>query len=435
VTYDPTAGDILERNEDAFDNLVVQGTTVEADLASHYTYSPERYRLFINGTRQFIQYDGNPTGFDDSGDTFDLTPQNSGDVWVYETAERFRYVVGYISEWSQALELNQSLGTDDSLIVGYGDADLNNSTDDQPGPAADGWFVIHDSADADNEAELAEYRDGTKVDSTDVTFTELFQTFGRLEGQTNWYNVGNTVLTETYTTGDGEQNNDVVGKVANNTGRGPTDGNQRFQVSLKVGNATSAGSLTAEVGSFGLKTLGEVTGVLRTKTFDVTETYNGTTGEFEPVLAIRIDPDRQNVTSELSVLEPLKFSATDDLIIIAQLFAPENVADSGGSQLVDGDFSTPNELSAQNSVIETSTAVDQVADSTGTLQTSMTDPGGYQLGYGSLTSEGAGGGNARTSSRARTQKRTVTAGDYVVVMIRSDSTGDLKFDIQFEQDW
>jgi hypothetical protein len=122
--------------------------------------------------------------------------------------------------------------------------------------------------------------------------------------------------------------------------------------------------------------------------------------------------------------------------MIAQIFDEENVLDGGGTTLDDADFSTPAELSSLNSVLETSTAVEQVPDSSGTQQTSMPDPGGYQVAYGSLTATGSGGtGSTRVSSRARTQKRAVPNGDVAVIMARSDSTGDIDGDIQFEQDW
>jgi len=74
--------------------------------------------------------------------------------------------------------------------------------------------------------------------------------------------------------------------------------------------------------------------------------------------------------------------------------------------------------------------------SLGTTQTSMPNPGGYQVAYGSLTSSGsAGSGSARVSSRAREQKRAVPNGDVAVVMARSGSTGTINGDIQLEEDW
>jgi len=423
---------------DAFGNLIALGSTNEADLAGHYSYSQERYRVFVDGTRQQIQYNGTPAQFTDNVDSFSLLPQSTGEVVTLKTAERYRYVVQYIIEWSMAFQTNQALQSGDVWAVGFGNPDLENSGGDTPGPNADGWFVYQNSTHDRDVVTLAEYRAGTEVDAVDATFTKLPETWGRIAGRTNWYNVGETNLTETYiekTDGVTAQQNDRVGTVGVENGKGPEKGNQRIYASVKTG-ASGAGSLELEVGSIGLRTLGNVTGILRTKTFDFELSYSGTAGEFEPLLAIRVDPDRAEVNTQFTVLEPLEFSGNDDLVVIAQLFDKDNVLGGGGAALTDGDFSTPPELSAQNSVIQTSTAVEQVPDSTGTAQTSMTDPGGYQVAYGSLTASGSGGaGSTRVSSRARTQKRAVPNGDIAVIMARSDSTGTIDGDVQFEQDW
>jgi len=431
--------ELMERWQDAFGNQVALGTTNEADLAGHYDYSPERYRVFVDGTRQQIQYDGEPTQFTDNPDSYSLAPQSDGEVVTLKTAERYRYVVQYIIEWSLAFQTNQSLQSGDVWAVGYGNPDLENSTDDTPGPSADGWFLFQNSSNNTGEATLAEYRSGTEVDSETVELTRLPDVWGRIAGRTNWYNVGETNLSETYIDADVDgntiQQNDVIGTVGVVEGKGPELGNQPVTASVKTG-ADGAGSLELEVGSIGVRTLGQVTGILRTKTFDFEVSYSGTTGEFEPLLAIRVDPDRNEVNTQFAVLEPLEFSASDDLVIIANVFDKNNVLDTDGNPLDDADFSTPVELSATNSVIQTSSAVEQVVDSTGTAQTSMPNPGGYQVAYGSLTATGSGGaGSTRISSRARTQKRAIPNGDVAVIMARSDSTGDIDGDIQFEQDW
>jgi hypothetical protein len=426
---------IFTDSRDAFGKSVRLGTTNEADLASHYSYSPERYRLFVDGNRQFIQYDGAPAQFEDTVDSFLLKPQADGEVVTLKTAERYRYVVGYVIQWSFAFQINQELQSGDVWAVGYGDPDLENSTDDTPGPNADGWFVYQNSSNNTNEAILAEYRNGSEVSAVTVSFEKLPQTFGRVAGSTNWYNVGETSLVETYieTVNGNEQKNDRIGTVGVPDGKGPERGNQRIHASVKAGNG--AGSLEFEQGSIGLRTFGNVSGILRAKTFDFSLDYTGTTTEFEPLLAIRVDPDRLEVNTQFTVLEPLEFGGNDDIVLIAQIFNKENVEDGGGNQLVDADYRAPTELSATNSVLEISTNVEQVPDSTGTQQTSMTNPGGYQVGYGSLTASGSQGTSGRVVSRARTQKRAVPNGDVAVLMARSPSTGTVKGDLRFEQDW
>jgi hypothetical protein len=95
MANEDTLRQLLEQSfqhEDAFGNQVALGTTNEADLAGHYSYSQERYRVFVDGTRQQIQYDGFPTQFTDNADSFSLEPQADGEVVTLKTAERYRTV-------------------------------------------------------------------------------------------------------------------------------------------------------------------------------------------------------------------------------------------------------------------------------------------------------------------------------------------------------
>src|SRR6056297_788376 len=144
-----------DRWTDAFGSQVTKGVTNEADLSGNYPLSPERWRLFIDGTRQFIQYD-TISQLAEIVDGHEITPEQ-GEVARLATTERFRYVVGYVIEPSFAFELSRSLETGDKLVVGYGEPDLENDMAD-----ADGWFFIHTPDQADDEVEVAEYRAGEK---------------------------------------------------------------------------------------------------------------------------------------------------------------------------------------------------------------------------------------------------------------------------------
>lgn len=426
---------ILLQSGDAFGKSVRLGTTNEADIASHYNYNPERHRVYVDGARQFIQYDGEPAQFSDEVDSFLLKPQTSGETVTISTAERFRYVVQYVVEWSLAFQTNQALQSGDVWAVGYGNPDLENSTDDTPGPNADGWIVYQNSSDTADTATLAEYRDGSEQEAVQVTLQRLPDVWGRLAGNTNWYNVGETSIEETFTEAQGDQikqRNFSLGTVANNEGKGPIQGNQRIRASVKAGDG--AGTLELEVGSMGLRTLGDVTAITRQKAFSYSEQID-TTGAWIPVLAIRGDPERENVNVQIDEIDVLEFTGSDDSFALLINYDPANIADANGDPLQDANYSSPPEVNNFNSVIEVNTNVDQVADNNGVLQTSMQDPGGYQVGFASLYSSGAGASQTRTQSQAVVQKRQIPNGDVAVLLVKSPSTGTIKGQILTEQDF
>jgi len=135
----------------SFDQLSSTGINNKADIASHYPHSPERHRLYINDSRFLLQYNSTAK-FEDADDSWILKPA-AGDTIQYQTAERFRYVVGFVSAVGQAFQTNQSLQSGDKIVVGYGDSDLANDM-----AAADGWFVEFVPELADDQGYLTTYR-------------------------------------------------------------------------------------------------------------------------------------------------------------------------------------------------------------------------------------------------------------------------------------
>jgi len=127
----PSANDVLGDAQDAFDNLVTNRTNV-LDLASHYPYSPERWRLFADGARIFPEYEAaidDLPQYEHAEDTHDLSPA-AGETVTLESAERPRYVVQYELASTAAVSANQSLQGDDRVRVGLYDG-------------SDGWYVEH----------------------------------------------------------------------------------------------------------------------------------------------------------------------------------------------------------------------------------------------------------------------------------------------------
>lgn len=342
-----------------------------------------------------------------------------------KTAERLRYVVGYVLEWSLALQLNQELQSGEVLVVGFGDPDLANGTGTDLGPSADGWFVVQDGGMDATEAELREYRDGVAEDTTRLTFEELFQTWGRIGARTNWYNVGPTTVEETYTD-SGEQFNVERGAVSVDAGKGPKTANKSVSIALKA--EAGAGSLTAELGSIGVRTLGDVDGIVRTKRAQIETQSVGTLGVYVPVGAIRVDPTETVVTANMTGITPTDYTGGGALKLVAFAVDPSKTDASG--------FSAPPEHSGSNSVIQQTTNVTTMPDAAGTETTNPANPGGYQISFGSLQSNKNQGGTP--VSLGNVKKRLIPQNDIAVFAAfvpTSGSTGDLTYEYGLEQDY
>jgi len=413
--------------EDNFGKAIADSTQNEADIAGHYPFTPERWRVFVDGTRQFIQY-GDISQYNDIVDGHELIPAQ-GEVVTMKTAEKYRYIVGYVIRPSFAFEVSRTLETGDKVVIGYGEPDLNNDMNN-----ADGWFFIYRPDLKDTEVEIAEYRNGTEVDSSVVNITKGIDIWKRLAIDLNWYNVGNAIYTETYTT-DSEQRNEIIGQTSVDDDKGPEQGNQHITFSVKRGASSSA--LTLEAGSVGLQTLGDVDVIERIKVAANDYTFS-TTDAWVPILAVRTDPDREVVSSQLSDVQITGWDGSDDVEIAAQIHGPSKVQKAADTELTDSDYATPELHATQNSVIEESTAVDRgPRESDGTIQTSITDsegPGGYQVGYAEFTSSGQGN-KTQTTNTSKVRKRTINPEDVVVFWGRADNASSVRWQWTTEQDW
>lgn len=409
----------MAQSSDAFGKTIADGTTNEADISAEYDFSPERWRLYNNGTRQFVQY-GDNTNFTDAADSHNLQP-DAGDTMKLETAERFRYVVQYVIKPSGAFQINQDLQSGDYIAFGYGDDDIANSSFDSPGPAADGWF-LYSNESIYPQVRVVEYRDGTEVDGETVSLSKGLKIWTRYATEINWYNVGNAKWEETFTK-DGVQINDQIVKSSNDDGKGPLAGNQHVFFSVKAGTDTD--NLELQCGSVGLQTLGNVNAITREKTETIYGTIN-TTDTWVPLAAYRVDPDRRDVNVQLDNIDVVSFNSGDDLRVMALAVDPSNTDAST--------WSTPSQLSAANSVIQEADTVTTFPDSDGNVVSSTQNPGGYQLGFGSWYASGTGS-KTNVSSGAKTRKRQISNGDIVVFVGNASATGDYVFENITEQDW
>jgi len=414
--------------EDAFGNLIADNTSNKADIASHYKFSPERWRLFKENTgtgemeRQFVQY-GDTTGFSDNVGSYTVVPP-SGGVGTIRTAERFRYVVGYVSEISFSFQANQSLQAGDKVVVGYGNPDLENGM-----ASADGYMIEFEPGLADNEAYFSIYRNGTVVSNGGsrklVTLEKPITTWRRFAIDFNWYNVGNVVLAETYTDG-GEQLNPVRSKVSVDDGKGSENGNKRLHFSIQDGG----NGLELETGSASVITKGNVQEIRRFKGFWQFGETIGTADSWVPLLAFRRSPGDRNVNLQVNSLQVLDYSETDNVVLICKCFDSSNVTFGGTDS-----WGPAEHITGQNSAVETREDVDQFADDTGTLVSNTATPGGYKVARSVRTAAG-GGNNTRTATSPDIDlKRSVFNGDVAVILGLSGTTGDVGYEFSVSEDW
>lgn len=418
----------LDQSVDAFGNLLARNTTNEADIGSQYNYSPERQRLYLNGERVHIQYGEGGSIFNDTVDSFELTP-NQGDVLKLTTAERFRYIVGYVIRPSFSYKVSRQLEDGDKIVVGYGDADLENNMAN-----ADGWFFIYTPDLEDKQVEIAEYRLGEKVSSSIVDVNKAINVWKRMAIWINWYNVGINHFQETFTD-NGQQHNPIVGSLAVDDDKGPASANQRVEFAIQ--RASDSSPITLEIGSVGVETLGDVGVIKRQKVSTHNHTFSSTAvnnDEWEPILAIRNNPDNPNVYNELLEIFITEWDGTDDCRLVAKAHHQSKVYKSGDVELEDSDFSPPSLHNEFNSAIQVSTAVTKAADNTGSIVATTENPGGYQIGFTQTRSTGSG--NNRETTRTKRQiKRSIHNGDIIVIWGNADSTDNLDYEIVIEQDW
>jgi len=401
--------------DDAFGNQVSDRTNV-LDLAAHYPYSPERWRIFVDGTRQFPSYD-TVAQYNHTGDYHELKPA-AGETVTFQSAERPRYVVQYELAATFAFQVNQDLATGDSIRIGLYDG-------------SNGWYIEQDGDHEPTRADAVLERDGTEVyRKTDVPLHVATTHFARLKLQTGWYDVTRQIWERSFSD-DGEQKNRDVAQLSADGERGSKTGNLPIHFSVTASGSTS--DLVLEAGSAAQVNLGSTTPLQRSK-FDAETDAIDTTGTWVPIRAYRTDPDHEIINEQVNTVDIALYSSDTTVELLLQSYGKENVADANGDPLVDSDFSTPPEMNSQNNNIETTSAIEQVANGSGTLQTSVDDVGGFQIGRDILP---AGGGNSVSGDTTTPTniKRPVYPDDYLVVLGKSSKTGDVSYQIQFEQDW
>lgn len=406
----------IEKSDDAFGNRIADGRKNIFDIASQYQFSPERLRLFVNGQRAFVQYNGTPE-LSDEADIWRLQP-GAGDAVHIETAESAIYIVNYVTSVSAALQLNQSLQDGDVLRFGA----FNGN---------DGWVMEQRGADHDDtHVDIIEYVDGVRETlAADVELDKPTTEWCRYQMAYNWYGVGNQIWTQTYTH-EGDQINKEFVKTSSDGVRGPTVANLNVYQEVEADANTTGLELLA--GSMAGVTLGTPRAITRNKKQYVSTTVSGTADAWEPVYAIRVNPENDVVNSQFSDLEVQAYSSNATLELVAVAF------DNSKTDIADADWRIPAYHHAENSALQATTAVSQVADETGTVTDLAAGEkfGGYTLASSVDVDGGNVTGQAATTNPSRIEVKNILRSDHIVFLARTGTMdGTLHFTWDVDQRW
>jgi hypothetical protein len=402
-----------------FDRAIADSTDSKADIAGHYPASPERWRLF-NGTDQeknriFLQYyqddryaHGRLYTPSAPKDVHSLRPRE-GEPLYFETAERFRYVVGYGLQNSMAFSVNRSINDNTYVVICSCDGD-------------NGYGV---NITSDYNATMFIERNDTVVAERDVRLPAPATQFTRVAQLFSWYNVGDYSLTSSYTENN-RQINARLGSLSVDDQRGPETGN--FPVRYEIHRPSGTEPVTLEAGSVASIVQGTTKTLTRRKADDWLDNIS-TTNAWVPVRAFRVKPREQIVNVQISDMQALSYSADTTLDMDVLVFSNQSVTFSGADS-----WSTPAVWNAQNNAVETRYDVNTIVDQNGTVVSSTQDPGGFQAGHAVLTPTGKQFDKG-ASSEGLLAKRNVPAKDIAVVVANVGTTGDALYSLTFEQDW
>lgn len=404
-------------------------------------FTPERLRYFKDGTRRFLQY-GTDSNFSEVQSGHLIEP-DAGQTLTLQTAERAYYPVGNDLWPSMARRITQAPQSGDAVGGGYGVIDLANfdpTNITYSGTTADGFFWYHTADTGLERVALALVQAGSVEFDTTVGLTKAADILTIIEQRLNYYDVGPSVYRETYTDVANNplnpQQNEPIGAVANDDGKGPATGSHR--VTVAVSQAPGNSGLGVEMGSVGVRTPGSSEPNYKTKSHEIVLSNGNTTdGTYQVCGAIRGENDRPTVKLRIPEINitATPGSGTNDVEVIVVAVDPAN------TDADDKTLSTPTEHSESNSVVE------QVADNTivgpdagdgGTGITgavaanTMTNPGGYQLARDVVDSEGSGSKQS-VQQASQSGNREIYDTDIGLFFVESATAGDVVVQVGTDQ--
>ena len=400
---------------DAFGSLIAKGNRNQLDLPAFYDFSEERYRFIENGTR-VRDPDADSTRFTDQEQQYLIEP-DAGDTLEFKTAEAPRYLVGNDVDVSWSFQFPTALqdATDTFTLF------------------VEGAFEIE--YDGAGNTTLRSLEGGSEKTSTDVTTPNGLESPSRPEIEFNWYAVGRAEVTIDYTENNTQKKTEPATITVDDDWLSD-DPTGRVGFRLDVANS----GIQLEAGSIGyiLKTDSLPTSRPKPHVFSSEELNQVAADGYTVVGAFRIDPDRENVFTNVTGVDVIAEQSVDvelTLKAVPESDTDADFADPDGDGTDEGP-AYPRSNSPQNSVIQWTPNVSTFPTRTYAVDGSSI-PNGRNVGAATEGSSGVGSGVSKTS-RSYRRKRPVYKDD-VVLMIGhtpdASTATDVDVFVETDQEW
>ena len=341
----------LEATTTSFDTTIGDITQNRLDIPATYDANTERLRLLVNGTddREFAA-----SGFADRPGKYQLTAE-PGDTLTFGAREPSRYVPSYEFLWGAAAWYDAAPTENHRLVVEFADDPRQNVYGVEFTPGSTRLFQRSGGVLVDEQSKSEWEIDPFALGSLDRTQPWITRCF------LNWYGAGNARFDLSHTRADGTQVNPQVGQLANRDDIATEEVNLSPQVTVEHLGASGEDPITVNIGSFGTVVRGNATQINRVKTFTKWGLGGALSQSFadnDPLLALRVDPARDNVVTRIPPPSLFSGSSYDIELLIGAVAAGET--DATG-------FATPTQHQRGNSAVEVTEDVTTVpTDASGT---------------------------------------------------------------------
>lgn len=404
-----------EEWSDAFGEQVSKGTRNLIDLPAFYDFSEERYRFIENGSR-IKDPDANSTRFSDQDEQFLIEPE-AGDTVEFKTAEAPRYLVGNDADVSWSFQFLSALqDASDTFTLFLEDA----------------FELEYDGA---GNTTFRSLEGGSEKTSTSVDTPNGLESPSRPEIEFNWYAVGRAEVSIDYTR-QNQQRKTEPATITVEDDWLSDDPTGRFGFRLDVANS----GIQLEAGSMAyiVKTDTLPTSRPKPHVFSSSELNEIAATGYTAVGAFRIDPDRDNVFTNVTSVEVTAEESVDVELFLKAVPEGETDADflDPDGDGTDEGAAYPRSNSPQNSVIQWTPNVTTFPTRTYNVDGSTT-PNGRNVGAAVESSAGTGAGVTK-AGRSFRRKRPVYADDVVVMIGHTpdvDTAANVDVFIETDQEW